>query len=568
MTCFAMAAKMGCRRPAARVVSASSEPGVPRPRRRRNDPLRSGAHRGAMTGRIASARSLAPPSPSRALADRPRPGRDRRRRLAIALCAPVVAALLLPAAAGAAPDHERLAARARDALGRAVAYFRDEVAVQGSYGWRYSADLTYRRGEALLTPSQGWVQPPGTPAIGLALMQAYAATGDRRYLDGAAETARALAATQLESGGWYAMIEFDPEQQKAWCYRRLPADRRDRAARAENKSCDASSVDDNISQSALELLMRVDVALGGEDPLIRDAVAYGLEKVIEAQYPNGAWPVRFDKRVPTSEAWAAWRARYPETWSRTPVKIEDRLFYGTNDNLIGDLVRVFLLAHRLYGREAYLATAIRAGEFLLAAQMPEPQPGWAQQYNRDMVPMWGRKFEPPAIASWETRRAIDTLLDLQRHTGKERYLRAAGRAAAWLEASRLEDGQWARYYELETNRPLYMTSDYNLTYDDGDTPGHYGFKGYFDVPRTLARHRDLARRADGGLAATDEDPAALADALAPEVARAVAALDDQGRWLEDDMINSATFIANVDLLARYLAATNGQVLPRLALLDR
>ena len=48
----------------------------------------------------------------------------------------------------------------------------------------------------------------------------------------------------------------------------------------------------------------------------------------------------------------------------------------------------------------------------------------------------------------------------------------------------------------------------------------------------------------------------------------IAALDEQGRWLEDDMINSATFIANVDLLARYIAATNGQVLPRLALLDR
>ena len=71
-----------------------------------------------------------------------------------------------------------------------------------------------------MTPSQGWVQPPGTPAVGLALMQAYAATGDREFLDGAAEAARALAATQLESGGWHAMIEFDPEQQKAWCYRR------------------------------------------------------------------------------------------------------------------------------------------------------------------------------------------------------------------------------------------------------------------------------------------------------------------------------------------------------------
>jgi len=117
-------------------------------------------------------------------------------------------------------------------MARAALYFRDQVAVHGSYGWRYSADLTYRRGEDLLSPSQGWVQPPGTPAVGLALMQAYAATGARRFLDGAAETARALAATQLESGGWHYMIELDPEQQKAWCYRTLPKERRDRAARA------------------------------------------------------------------------------------------------------------------------------------------------------------------------------------------------------------------------------------------------------------------------------------------------------------------------------------------------
>jgi hypothetical protein len=518
-----------------------------------------------MTGRTVFARSLAPSIPSRTPADRACRGCGRRSRLALALCAAALAALLLPAAARAAPDDERLAARARDALERAVAYFRDEVAVHGSYGWRYSADLTYRRGEDLLTPSQGWVQPPGTPAVGLALMQAHAATGDRRFLDGAVETARALAATQLESGGWHYMIEFDPEQQKAWCYRRLPANR---GARAENKRCDATTVDDNISQSALELLMRVDVALRGDDPLIRDAVAYGLAKFIEAQYPNGAWPVRFDQRVPSSRAWSAARARYPETWSRTQVKIEDRLFYATNDNLIGDIVRVFLIAHRLYGREEYLATAVRGGEFLLAAQMPEPQPAWAQLYNRDLEPIWGRKFEPPAIASWETRRAIDILLDLHLHTGQERYLEAAGRAAAWLEASQLEDGQWARYYELRTNRPLYMTSDYHLTYDDDDTPRHYGFKDHFDVPRTLARYRDLVRREDGAPASAAADPAVLAAELAPQVAEVVAALDERGRWLEDDMINSATFIANVDLLARYLAATDGKVLPRLALLER
>jgi hypothetical protein len=188
-----------------------------------------------------------------------------------------------------------------------------------------------------------------------------------------------------------------------------------------------------------------------------------------------------------------------------------------------------------------------------------------------MEPMWGRKFEPPAVASWETRRAIDALLNLYLDTGDDRYLDAAGRAAAWLEASQLPDGNWARYYELQTNRPLYMTSDYVLTYDDGDTPRHYSFKGVFDVPRTLERYRSLPNGDDlvtpAPIAAADA-ARALAEQLAPEVAEVVAALDERGRWLEDGMINSATFVANMDLLARYIAATHGEVLPRLALLDR
>ena len=58
-----------------------------------------------------------------------------------ALGALIGAGLLLPTAAVAAPEHDQLAARATAAMARAAAFFRDEVAVQGSYGWRYSADL-------------------------------------------------------------------------------------------------------------------------------------------------------------------------------------------------------------------------------------------------------------------------------------------------------------------------------------------------------------------------------------------------------------------------------------------
>ncbi|OYT68700.1 MAG: hypothetical protein CFK52_14510, partial [Chloracidobacterium sp. CP2_5A] len=119
---------------------------------------------------------------------------------------------------------------------------------------------------------------------------------------------------------------------------------------------------------------------------------------------------------------------------------------------------------------------LKLGGFLLLAQMPEPQPGWAQQYDFNLRPIWARKFEPPAVAGRETQDAIETLLRIYRLTGDAKWLEPIPRALAWLKRSHLPDGRLARYYELRSNRPLYMTPDYKLTYSDRDVPDHYGWK--------------------------------------------------------------------------------------------
>ena len=49
----------------------------------------------------------------------------------------------------------------------------------------YSPDLQQRWGEGKANADQIWVQPPGTPTVGLALLKAYAATADQLYLDAA-----------------------------------------------------------------------------------------------------------------------------------------------------------------------------------------------------------------------------------------------------------------------------------------------------------------------------------------------------------------------------------------------
>ena len=78
-----------------------------------------------------------------------------------------------------------------------------------------------------------------------------------------------------------------------------------------------------------------------------------------------------------------------------------------------------LEAARIYDEPRYRAAAEKGGEFILLAQMPEPQPGWAQQYDRDMHPAWARQFEPPSITGGESQGIMRTLLLLSRNREPE-----------------------------------------------------------------------------------------------------------------------------------------------------
>ena len=462
-----------------------------------------------------------------------------------------------------APDE--LVLKAEETLRGAARFFRERVAIEGSYVWRVSADMTFRQGKAKTTATQGWAQPPGTPAVGLAYVDAYQATGERYYLEAAREAALALVKTQLISGGWNEVMEFDAEAEKAWCYRRLMARCNEKGPRKENHGRNAADLDDDVSQSATRLLIAVDALdhhpASGSNPAIGEAARYALDRLVQAQYPNGAWPIRLDRRVQDQalEAKVGAEARYPLAWSRRFTDVPSPEFFVLNDHLIENVIRTLLLGHRHYGDGRLLQAALRAGDFLLAAQMPAPQRGWAHVYSSEMEPIWGRPFEPPALASWETASTISALLDLYRYTGFKRYLSAIEPAAEWLENATIGDERWSRFYELETNRPLYVTSEYKLTYEDDDLPGHYGFQDRFDIPEVLEAYRTtLARSPAEANGKADTDP--LDDALFARVEAIIDSLDDQGRWLEGDMLFSKTFVDNVRTLSRFIAAARGRAL--------
>jgi hypothetical protein len=230
---------------------------------------------------------------------------------------------------------------------------------------------------------------------------------------------------------------------------------------------------------------------------------------------------------------------------------------------------MLLLAGEVYREDRYRAAALKAADFILLAQMPEPQPAWAQQYDFQMHPVWARKFEPAAISGGESQGLIRTLMDVYVETGDRKYLEPIPRALKYLNRSELPDGRLSRFYELQTNKPLYLTKTYELTYDDGDLPTHYGFQVQSRVNELQQQYDHIAGLSADKLVLQRRSRAAPKSSRpsADEVARVVEALDDRGAWAEpgrlkyhgkadptDRIIDSATFARNLDVLSRAVAA--------------
>lgn len=448
---------------------------------------------------------------------------------------------------------------AAQALRKAVEFFHSKVASHGGYLWRYSGDLALREGEGKASPTMVWVQPPGTPTVGQACLDAYETTGDEFYLSAARDAAYALVQGQLRSGGWYYHIEFDLEKRLSYGYRDIPERRR------QNQK---TMLDDDTTQSAARFLMHVDKALQFKDDKIHEASDFALKSMLGAQYPNGAWYQWWDSypKVAIAEKYPVLKASYPKSWSRQWLNDWTGRYF-INDNLAANMIATMMEAYEVYNDDKYLTSALKAGDFLLLAQMPEPQPAWAQQYDPNMHPVWDRKFEPPAISGLESQGICEALMLLYSKTGRKKYLEPIPRAVKYLRSSRLAEDKLARFYELRTNRPLYFTKDYKLTYDGSDVPTHYGFVVDSRLNQIDARYRDLLA-ADSNTFEVEKSLRAnsLTPALIAQAGKVIAGMDERGAWVErgslrahkvkpaSGVIDSQTFVNNVGTLCRFLNA--------------
>lgn len=441
--------------------------------------------------------------------------------------------------------------------------FLTSIATEGGYLWWYAPDLQERWGENKATPTQIWVQPPGTPAVGMAFLRAWQATKNPRHLEAAEAAALALARGQLVSGGWAYLIDFAARARREWAYR-LDLSPDANVSKLKN----TTTFDDDNTQSALRFLMAYLDATNNQKPTaeletIRAAVEYGLAKMLDAQYPNGAWPQRYDGQPRDLKRFPVQPARFPTNWSRTWTKPSFALFYTINDHTQRDCIQTMLAAHRHVGDERFPEAARRGGEFLVLAQLPEPQPAWAQQYNFAMEPDWARAFEPPAISAGESAGVLRLLAELYLETGDAKFLKPLPAAIAWYRRSEIAPGRWARFYELESNKAIYGDRDgkirYRLDEISQERREGYAWEGAFGIPQAIEfaeavqrerRETFLARRA-----AAKKPVLSTAHKTAAAI---VAEQDEHGRWLRRNRIEMSVFLRNMNALADYLEAAAGK----------
>lgn len=270
----------------------------------------------------------------------------------------------------------------------------------------------------------------------------------------------------------------------------------------------ANSLDNGATTTPMEFLALVMHATG--ETKYKDSFARGLDYLFAAQYPNGGWPQFY------------------------PLRDGYYSHITYND---GAMIRVMTLLRDVAGgkapyefvdpeRRAKAAAAVERGiDCILRTQIK--QDGkltvWCAQHDeKTLAPAWARKYEPPSLSGSESVGVVRFLIEIEKPTppiiaaieGAVTWLKAVAipgmRAERFVAADGERDGRviadpaagplWARFYELGTNRPLFMDRDskpvYTFAEIDRERRGGYSYYGTWgdsllttDYPQWRAKHK-------------------------------------------------------------------------------
>ncbi|MDR2839772.1 MAG: hypothetical protein LBV75_00680 [Paludibacter sp.] len=312
-----------------------------------------------------------------------------------------------------------------EAIKRTTTYMVENVGTDGAYMWQYLPDLSRSWGEAESYLTQGWLQGPGSAAMGQAFIDIYHATGDEYYYNQACVIANTLIKYQHPSGGWNYFFDMAGEGSLRHWYNTIGR----QAWRMEEYQhyYGNATFDDNATISGAEFLLRIYAEK--RDPKFRAALDKTINFVLQSQYANGGWPQRFPLMV-------------------TPLTVGNEQYstYITlNDNVCLNNINFLIKCSTTLFVDSLKQPALRAMNLLADLQYKTPYPGWADQYDvQTLLPAGARSYEPCGINATTTVGMIYAMIDFYKLTGEVRFLEGIQYAINYLEATRLTAEQMAQ----------------------------------------------------------------------------------------------------------------------------
>jgi PelA/Pel-15E family pectate lyase len=423
----------------------------------------------------------------------------------LALPALVFASSAFAAQIGVIPPAEPLTAA------RVAALPAGERAAWVDYLARSDAQRAADRA-ALAAERQGltaWPAPPagGNGEASMPLDQ----PADWYAGEAALQVARNILSYQTPAGGWGKNQPRDrPPRERGQAYVADNSPKKPPAAGDFDKAPDAQwsyvgTIDNGATITEIRFLARVAATQPGEaGQAFRQAAARGLRYLLAAQFPNGGWP---------------------QVW---PLQGGYHDAVTLNDNALVDVAELLGAAGRgeaaldfLPGelKAAAASAEARAVQLLLKTQVCiDGQPAlWAQQHDAlTLAPASARNYEPPALSSGESAKALAFLMSLPQPSpavvdavrgGVAMLQKLAVRDRAW---AKVDDAQgkrlvaqpgagplWARYYDAATLKPVFGDRDKSLHDDVNDLSlerrNGYAWWGTWPV-KTLAGYDAWAAR--------------------------------------------------------------------------
>ncbi|MDE0555863.1 MAG: pectate lyase [Candidatus Poribacteria bacterium] len=240
----------------------------------------------------------------------------------------------------------------------------------------------------------------------------------------------------------------------------------------DGKSDDLHGTFDNSATTG-ELRFLARAFRATKEPRYREAFLKGLSHILEAQYTTGGWPQFY----PLSKGYHR-HITFNDGAMTLILELLRDISESSDYGFLETAYRTKAKAAVTKGIDCILRTQIKQDGKLTA---------WCAQHDeKTLAPAWARSYEPPSISGAESVDVVRFLMSVEEPTPA--IIAAVEGAVAWFRSAaihgiRLEKftdaaGQddkrvvadpdagplWARFYEIGSNRPIFLDRDSVVRY--------------------------------------------------------------------------------------------------------